>query len=163
LYRRDWYELVVKLSAGLPMADSNDDLIRRIKETRSEAESQLPLRASTNLTLLRDPILGLLRDSEKEGLVSRVDEFYVSGGIGLLCLVDDKPLFVIHHTGAADERGEGNIKAWKASPDGSPVGAPIWNRPYSIQPTPKLQLDHQQVIRNHIKNWIAAKKLPDKL
>jgi hypothetical protein len=144
------------------MPDSNDDLIRKIKETRAEAEIQLPFAVGANLALLRNPILSLLRDAENAGVVSRVDEFHVTGGAGCLCVVDDKPLFVVHHTGAADERGIGNITVWRVSPDGRPIGDPIWKRDYTVESTPERQSDMQAEIRNHITNWIAAKRLPDK-
>lgn len=145
------------------MSDSNDDLIRKMKEARDKAQAILPLNVGANLALIREPILSLLRDSKVAGLVSRVDEFYVPGGVGCLCVVEDQPLFVVHHTGAADERGIGIIEVWKASPDGSPLGSSLGKREYNVETTPKRQLDQQQELRKFITHWIAERKPPDKL
>jgi hypothetical protein len=144
------------------MPDSNDDLIRKMAEARSKGGPELPLMVGSNLALLREPILGLLRDAANADIVSRVDEFYVTGGAGCTCVVDETPLFVVHHSGAADERGIGKITVWRASPDGRPKGDPIWDRAYTVEATPERQLDQQWEIRDHITKWIAAKKLPDK-
>jgi hypothetical protein len=121
------------------------------------------------LERLRAPSLRLVRESEIEGKVLGVDEFFFLDGVGYACEIDGSYLLA-YFVGPTRTDNSADIRIWnspekprKHPPDGrpwkiEPTGQEVWSFPHTIPDDKEHGERLQGRLLDFIRNWIRDRK-----